>query len=111
MKYGFSRSAFNRTKRYVGVLMQRGRVIVDSDWNRVQEVDVGIVLLEMFASAANQLTYYQDKVSSEAFLSAASGRLRVSKSVVRNVLHTARAVDAVTSEIVTRQLKPRRTDR
>jgi len=105
MKRGFSRSAFNRTKRYVGVLMQKGRGIHDSDWNEETEADLGIALVEMLAIVGDQLSYYQDHVASEAFISTASARLGVRKSVLRNVLHTARAVNAITSRIATRQLK------
>ena len=105
MKRGFSRSAFNRTKRYVGVLMQQGSVILESDWNEETEANLGVMLLEMWANLANLLSYYQDLVASEAFISTASARLRVRKSVLHNVLHTARAVNAITSRIATRQLK------
>ncbi len=92
-------------------MMQQGRVITDSDWNDVQEADVGITLLEMFANVADQLSYYQDRVSNEAFLSKASRQLKISKNALRSVLHTARAVDAITSATVTRQLRRWRTRR
>ena len=105
MKHSPSRSVFDRTKRYVGVLMQQGSVIVDSDWNEWQEVDVGIALVEMWAILADQLTYYQDQIADEAFLSTASRRLRVSKVVLRSVFRMAQAVNANTSEIATRKLK------
>ena len=62
-------------------------------------------MLEMWVNIADQLTHYQDEVADEAFLSTASERLGVSKRVLRSVLHAARAVNAITSEIATRRLK------
>lgn len=105
MKCGPSRSVFDRTKRYVGVLMQQGRVIVDSDWNEGQEVEVGILLLEMFATLADQLSNFQDQVADKAFLSTSSRMLRVSKGVLHSVFCMAQAVNVITSEIATSKLK------
>src|SRR5918992_31845 len=38
MKADLSRQTFNPEKRYSGVLMQQGRVLLDSEWNEQQEI-------------------------------------------------------------------------
>jgi hypothetical protein len=34
MKSGYTRSVFDALKRYLGVVMQQGRTILDSDWKK-----------------------------------------------------------------------------
>src|SRR5215212_83991 len=38
MKADLSRQTFDPKKRYNGVLMQQGRVLLDSEWNEQQEI-------------------------------------------------------------------------
>jgi len=92
MKKRFSRSSPNILKRYVAVTLEKGKVILDSDWN---ETECGIVLVEMFAYMADMLSYYQDRVAEEAFLSTASARLGTNEKILRNFLHTAKALNAI----------------
>ena len=46
-------------------------------WQERSEADLGIVLLELFAATADNLSYLQDRVASEAFLSTATQRRSV----------------------------------
>lgn len=54
-------------------------------WVERSEADVGVVLLELLAAMADELSYYQDRVSAEATLATATQRL--------SVLRHARLVD------------------
>src|SRR6266702_3550934 len=47
------------------------------DWTERSEADIGIMLLELFAATADNLSYVQDRVASEAFLSTATQRRSV----------------------------------
>lgn len=46
-------------------------------WVERSEADIGMMLLELFAAAADQLSYMQDRVANEAFLSSATQRRSV----------------------------------
>lgn len=48
-----------------------------SFWKDASEADFGIVMLELFAHVADQLSYYQDRVANEAFLKTATQRTSV----------------------------------
>jgi hypothetical protein len=43
MSRAISRESFNELKNYLGVYMQQGRVILDSDWNENQDIAVSFV--------------------------------------------------------------------
>src|SRR5260370_14757220 len=60
------------------------------DWNEVLVPDIGVTLVELLAYAADQLSYYQDAVATEAYLDTA--RLRIS------VRRHARLVDYLMHE-------------
>lgn len=45
------------------------------DWNERSPADVGVMLTELLAYAADQLSYYQDAVATEAYLSTARHRV------------------------------------
>ena len=47
------------------------------EWVERSEADLGMVLLELFAATADTLSYMQDRVASEAFLSTATQRRSV----------------------------------
>jgi hypothetical protein len=47
------------------------------DWTERSEADLGIALLELFAATADNLSYMQDRVANEAFLSTATQRRSV----------------------------------
>ena len=47
------------------------------DWTERSEADIGIMLLELFAATADTLSYMQDRVANEAFLSSATQRRSV----------------------------------
>jgi hypothetical protein len=46
-------------------------------WTERSEADIGVMLLELFAATADSLSYMQDRVANEAFLSSASQRASV----------------------------------
>ncbi len=46
-------------------------------WTERSEADIGMMLLELFAATADNLSYMQDRVASEAFLSTATQRRSV----------------------------------
>lgn len=46
-------------------------------WTERSEADIGMVLLELFAATADNLSYLQDRVANEAFLSTATQRRSV----------------------------------
>ena len=46
-------------------------------WTERSEADIGMMLLELFASTADSLSYMQDRVANEAFLSSATQRRSV----------------------------------
>jgi predicted phage baseplate assembly protein len=48
-------------------------------WVERAEADVGVVLLELLAAMADELSYYQDRVASEATLATATQRLSVTR--------------------------------
>lgn len=48
-----------------------------SFWKDASEADFGIVMLELFAHVADQLSYYQDRIANEAFLKTAAQRISV----------------------------------
>jgi hypothetical protein len=48
-------------------------------WTERNEADLGVVLLELFAATADTLSYMQDRVASEAFLSTATQRRSVAR--------------------------------
>jgi hypothetical protein len=52
------------------------------EWTERSEADMGVALVELFAEAADRLSYYQDRVANEAYLDTASQRRSVQ-------LHTA----------------------
>lgn len=72
------------TKDYAGFR----RLLLDQlparlpDWTERSEADLGMVLLELLAEAADRLSYYQDRVGNEAYLDTATQRRSVQ-------LHTA----------------------
>src|SRR6266704_2334272 len=47
------------------------------DWTERSETDIGMMLLELFAATADTLSYMQDRVANEAFLSSATQRQSV----------------------------------
>src|SRR6266436_4387393 len=47
------------------------------EWSDRSEADFGIVLIELFAYMADILSYYQDRIANEAFLSTAQERRSV----------------------------------
>jgi hypothetical protein len=47
------------------------------DWTERSEADIGMMLLELFAATADTLSYMQDRVANEAFLSSATQRRSV----------------------------------
>jgi uncharacterized phage protein gp47/JayE len=47
------------------------------EWNDRSEADFGIVLIELFAYMADILSYYQDRIANEAFLTTAQERRSV----------------------------------
>ncbi len=51
------------------------------DWQERHEPDIGIVLVELFAYVADYLSYYQDAVATEAYLSTARQRISVRRHV------------------------------
>jgi hypothetical protein len=67
------------TKDYAGFR----RLLVDQvttrlpEWTERSEADLGIALIELLAEAADRLSYYQDRVANEAYLSTASQRRSV----------------------------------
>src|SRR5262249_60730480 len=46
-------------------------------WTERSEADIGMMLLELFAATADTLSYMQDRVANEAFLSSATQRRSV----------------------------------
>jgi hypothetical protein len=50
-------------------------------WTERHEADIGMVLLELLASAGDQLSYYQDAVSNELYLATARQRVSVRRLV------------------------------
>jgi hypothetical protein len=48
-----------------------------ADWTERSEADLGIMLLELLAATADELSYMQDRVANEAFLSTATQRRSV----------------------------------
>ena len=46
-------------------------------WTERNEADIGMMLLELFAATADSLSYMQDRVANEAFLTSASQRRSV----------------------------------
>src|SRR5262249_39690197 len=48
-------------------------------WTERSEADIGIMLLELFATTADTLSYMQDRVANEAFLSSATQRRSVAE--------------------------------
>jgi hypothetical protein len=46
-------------------------------WTERSEADIGMMLLELFAATADQLSYYQDRVANEAYLDTATQRRSV----------------------------------
>lgn len=65
-------------------------------WQERSEADVGVMLMELLASAADDLSYYQDRVSAEAWLETAEER----RSQVRH----ARLVDYHPAEATAAQV-------
>lgn len=55
------------------------------DWQERLEADAAVMLMEVMASVADEMSYYQDRVSREAYLESATQR--------RSVRHHARLVD------------------
>ncbi|WP_263352922.1 putative baseplate assembly protein [Acidicapsa acidisoli] len=51
------------------------------DWQEQHEADIGIVLIEILAYVADYLSYYQDAVATEAYLSTARQRISVRRHV------------------------------
>jgi hypothetical protein len=47
------------------------------DWTERSEADIGIMLMELFAATADNLSYLQDRVANEAFLDTATQRRSV----------------------------------
>jgi len=47
------------------------------EWTERSEADLGVMLLELFADSADKLSYLQDRVANEAFLSTATQRRSV----------------------------------
>ncbi len=47
------------------------------EWSDLSEADFGVVLIEMFSYMADILSYYQDRIANEAFLSTAQQRSSV----------------------------------
>jgi hypothetical protein len=58
-------------------LMLDRLAVVLPDWKERNPADVGVALVETLAYAADQLSYYQDAVASEAYLGTARKRLSV----------------------------------
>lgn len=70
-------------KDYVGfrrLMLDRLSVIMP-DWKEKNPADLGIVLVELLAYAADQLSYYQDAVATEAYLGTARKRISVRRHV------------------------------
>jgi hypothetical protein len=60
---------FDPLRRFVGVLLQQGRVQLDADsddWSDRRVHDPGITLLELLAYVTDQLSAYADQVAAEA---------------------------------------------
>jgi len=61
MRGDYTRFGFDRSKRFSGVLMQQGRVSLDSDskespaWTDFNTSDPGVTLVELFAFLAETL--------------------------------------------------------
>ena len=51
--------------------------LVNPDWRERRVADLGIALAELFAYAADHLSYYQDAVANEAYLQTARQRISV----------------------------------
>lgn len=49
------------------------------DWTERSEADIGMMLLELFAATADNLSYMQDRVANEAFLGSATQRRSVAE--------------------------------
>lgn len=49
------------------------------EWTERSEADIGMMLLELFAATADTLSYMQDRVANEAFLSSATQRRSVAE--------------------------------
>src|SRR5205085_4524538 len=47
------------------------------EWTERSEADIGMMLLELFAATADNLSYMQDRVANEAFLGSATQRRSV----------------------------------
>src|SRR5262249_19873775 len=47
------------------------------EWTERSEADIGMMLLELFAATADNLSYFQDRVANEAFLGTAMQRRSV----------------------------------
>ncbi len=58
-------------------LMLDRLAVIMPDWKERNPADVGVALVEVLAYAADQLSYYQDAVATEAYLGTARKRLSV----------------------------------
>lgn len=52
---------------------------ISSQWQERNPADLGIVLVDLLANAADQLSYYQDAVATEAYLGTARQRISVGR--------------------------------
>lgn len=62
-------------------LMLDRLAVIMPDWTERHAADVGITLVELLAYAADQLSYYQDAVATEAYLGTARQRISVRRHV------------------------------
>lgn len=58
-------------------LMLDRLVAISSEWRETNAADLGVTLVELLAGAADQLSYYQDAVATEAYLGTARTRISV----------------------------------
>lgn len=58
-------------------LMLDRLVAISSEWQETNAADLGVTLVELLAGAADQLSYYQDAVATEAYLGTARTRISV----------------------------------
>ena len=59
--------------------LQASLRLMDPSWTDVSPADVGVTLTEVLAYAADNLSYYQDAVATEAYLTTARRRLSVKR--------------------------------
>jgi len=67
--------AFDLWYKVEDVLVQHGQVRTFPKWTGIDSSDLGLALLELLAYVGDQLSYYQDEIANEAYLSTARRRI------------------------------------